>query len=145
MAVPRTRSHPFRTTPPAAVGNGRAQEAVPFSGRVRLGKRTKPLVKRLGPEDVAVIAHAGIDRIAGEELVASGCRHVINVAPSVSPRYANQGPAILVEGGVQLIDMPGAPLFEMLKDGETVTVQGGSLSRDGQPLWKGTVQDRETV
>ena len=77
--------------------------------------------------------------------MASGCRHVINVAPSASPRYANQGPAILVEGGVQLIDMPGAPLFEMLKEGETVTVDGGSLFRDGQPLWKGTVQDRETV
>ena len=118
---------------------------MPFSGRVRLGKRTKHLVKRLGPGDVAVIDHAGIDRIAGEELVASGCRHVINVAPSVSPRYANQGPAILVEGGVQLVDMPGAPLFDMLKEGETVTVQSGSLSRDGQPLWKGTVQDRETV
>ena len=118
---------------------------MPFSGRVRLGKRTKHLVKRLDAGDVAVIDHAGIDRIAGEELVASGCRHVINVAPSVSPRYANQGPAILVEGGVQLIDMPGAPLFEMLKEGETVTVDGGSLFRDGQPLWKGTVQDRETV
>ena len=118
---------------------------MPFSGRARLGKRTKHLVKRLDAGDVAVIDHAGIDRIAGEELVASGCRHVINVAPSVSPRYANQGPAILVEGGVQLIDMPGAPLFEMLKEGETVTVDGGSLFRDGQPLWKGTVQDRETV
>jgi len=118
---------------------------VPFSGRARLGKRTKHLVKRLDAGDVAVIDHAGIDRIAGEELVASGCRHVINVAPSASPRYANQGPAILVEGGVQLIDMPGAPLFEMLKEGETVTVDGGSLFRDGQPLWKGTVQDRETV
>ena len=118
---------------------------MPFSGRARLGKRTKHLVKRLDAGDVAVIDHAGIDRIAGEELVASGCRHVINVAPSASPRYANQGPAILVEGGVQLIDMPGAPLFEMLKEGETVTVDGGSLFRDGQPLWKGTVQDRETV
>ena len=57
-------------------------------GTVRLGKRTKHLVKRLDAGDVAVIDHAGIDRIAGEELVASGCRHVINVAPSVSPRYA---------------------------------------------------------
>src|SRR6059058_5549347 len=131
MAVPRTRSHPFRTPPPAAVVNGRAEETVPFSGRVRLGKRTKHLVKRLGPTDVAVIDHAGIDRVAGEDLVATGCRYVINVAPSVSPRYSNQGPAILVEGGVHLIDMPGTPLFETLKDGETVTVDGGTVLRDG--------------
>ena len=145
MAVPRTRSHTFRAPPPATVTHGLAQAPVTFSGRVRLGKRTKHLVKRLGPADVAVIDHAGIDRVAGEDLVATGCRYVINVAPSVSPRYSNQGPAILVEGGVHLIDMPGAPLFETLKDGETVTVDGGSLLRDGHPVWKGTIQDRETV
>src|SRR6266480_164453 len=145
MAVPRTKSHTFRAPPPATVTHGLAQAPVTFSGRARLGKRTKHLVKRLGPTDIAVIDHAGIDRVAGEDLVATGCRYVINVAPSVSPRYANQGPAILVDAGAHLIDMPGAPLFETLKDGETVTVDGGSVLRDGHPVWKGTVQDRETV
>ncbi|HKP90943.1 MAG TPA: putative cytokinetic ring protein SteA [Thermoleophilaceae bacterium] len=112
---------------------------------MRLGKRTKLLVKRLGPEDVAVIDHAGVDRVAGEDLVATGCRCVINVATSVSPRYANQGPAILVEGGVHLVDMPDAPLFDLLKDGHHVTVEGGRLLRDGEVVWEGEVQDHETV
>jgi uncharacterized membrane-anchored protein len=145
MAVPKTRSHAFRALPLAAAANGGEPDALPFSGRVRLGRRTKHLVKRLGPGDVAVIDHAGIDRLAGEDIVATGCRVVINVAPSVSPRYANQGPAILVDGGIHLVDMPGAPLFEVLKDGETVMVDGGSLLRDGEPVWKGQVQDRERV
>jgi uncharacterized membrane-anchored protein len=145
MAVPRTRTDAFPAPAPAAATDGRALDGAPFAGRVRLGKRTKHLVKRLGPGDIAVIDHAGIDRVAGEDLVACGCRFVINVAPSVSPRYANQGPAILVEGGVHLVDMPGAPLFEVLKDGETVTLAGGVLLRAGEPVWKGKVQDRETV
>src|SRR3989440_9359851 len=134
MAVPRTKSHTFRAPPPATVTHGRAQPVATFSGRVRLGKRTKHLVKRLGPADVAVIDHAGIDRVAGEDLVATGCRYVINVAPSVSPRYSNQGPAILVAGGGHLIDMPGAPLFGVLDDGQPVTIRDGRLIRDGEVL-----------
>jgi uncharacterized membrane-anchored protein len=146
MAAPRTRPRAFRALPPAASGgDGRVRRAGAFAGPARLGKRTKHLVKRLGAGDVAVIDHAGIDRVAGEDLVASGCRCVINVATSVSPRYANQGPAILVEGGVHLVDMPDAPLFDLLKDGQDVTVEGGRLLRDGEVVWEGAVQDHETV
>jgi uncharacterized membrane-anchored protein len=146
MAAPRTRSRAFRALPPAANGSARRNgQASGFSGTVRLGRRTKLLVKRLGPEDIAVIDHAGIDRVAGEDLVATGCRCVINVATSVSPRYANQGPAILVEGGVHLVDMPAAPLFDVLKDGQDVIVEAGRLLRDGVVVWEGEVQDSETV
>ena len=41
-------------------------------GTARLGRRTKHLVKRLRPGDVAVIDHLNIDRIAAEELIAAG-------------------------------------------------------------------------
>src|SRR5919201_130259 len=43
-------------------------------GTARLGRRTKDLVKRLGPGDIAVIDHRNLDRIAAEELIASGDR-----------------------------------------------------------------------
>ncbi|MEA2353262.1 MAG: hypothetical protein QOJ14_1676 [Thermoleophilaceae bacterium] len=146
MAAPRTRTRAFRALPAAAArGDGRVRPAGSFSGPARLGKRTKDLVKRLDAADIVVIDHEGIDRVAGEDLVATGCRCVINVAGSVSPSYPNQGPAILVEGGVHLVDMPAAPLFDLLKDGEEVTVEGGNLLRDGELVWEGLVQDRETV
>jgi uncharacterized membrane-anchored protein len=51
----------------------------------------------------------------------------------------------MVDGGVHLVDMPGAPLFELLKDGHTVTVEGGRLLRDGELVCEGDVQDSETV
>ena len=47
-----------------------ADEAI--EGTARLGRRTKHLVKRLDPGDVAVIDHVNIDRIAAEELIATG-------------------------------------------------------------------------
>jgi uncharacterized membrane-anchored protein len=146
MAAQRTRSRAFRALPPTANGgSGRNGSRTAFVGPARLGKRTKHLVKRLGPEDIAIIDHAGIDRVAGEDLVATGCRCVVNVATSVSPRYANQGPAILVEGGVHLVDMPAAPLFDLLKDGHEVAVEDGRLLREGELVWEGEVQDAETV
>src|SRR5918911_2092750 len=149
MAVPRMRSHAFgppaSPMPLASGGAAGTRPALVFSGPARLGKRTKHLVKRLGAEDVAIIDHAGIDRVAGEDLVASGCRCVVNVARSVSPRYSNQGPAILVENGVHLVDMPAAPLFELLDDGDRVTLEGGRLLRDGEQVWEGEVLDRETI
>jgi uncharacterized membrane-anchored protein len=146
MAVSRTKTRSARNAPaPAPTANGAGRPDGEFAGRVRLGKRTKRLVKRLTPDDIAVIDHAEIDRVSGEDLVATGVRCVVNCSRSASPRYGNQGPVIITEAGVHLVDMPGAPLFDVLKDGEQVTVRGGCLYRGDEMIWEGAVQDRETV
>jgi len=85
-------------------------------GAVRLGRRTKDLVKRLGPGDVAVIDHLNIDRIAAEELIATGVGAVLNASESSDGRYPNAGPLLLVRAGVKLIDVAGADPFELLDD-----------------------------
>src|SRR5213592_3327815 len=119
MAVPRTNPNALRPLAPVILGEAAApRRQRVFAGPARLGARTKHLVKRLGPADIAVINHAGIDRVAGEHLVASGVRHVVNVSRSASEYYANQGPLILTGSGVRLVDMPGTHLFELLDDGE---------------------------
>ena len=99
--------------------------AAAVHGRARLGRKTKALVKRLGPEDIAVIDHADIDRIAAEDLVASGVRGVVNLSPSSTDRYPNAGPLLLVRAGICLVDAPGAALFDELRDGEEITIDGG--------------------
>ena len=110
---------------------------VEFTGRARLGRRTKNLVSRLGPDDVAIIDHQDLDRVTAEELLESGVRVVVNVSRSQSGRYPNPGPLLLVRGGVRLIDAPGAPLFDDVSDGEDVTVRGASLFRNGTCLANG--------
>jgi uncharacterized membrane-anchored protein len=104
---------------------------VEHTGPARLGHRTKDLVKRLKPEDVAIIDHTDLDRVSAEELVESGVRVVVNVAESATGRFPNPGPLQLVRGGVALIDAPGAPLFDALSDGELVTIRGASVYRNG--------------
>ena len=112
-----------------------------ITGRVRLGRRTKDLVKRLGPEDVAIVDHADLDRVSAEELAESGVRAVVNVAPSTTGRFPNPGPLALVRAGVRLIDAPDAPLFDLLSDGETVRLDGGTVWRNGTLLAEGTMLD----
>jgi uncharacterized membrane-anchored protein len=107
---------------------------VEFGGTARLDRRTKDLVKRLGPDDIAIIDHRDLDRIAAEELLESGVRVVFNTAPSTSGAYPNAGPLALVRGGVRLIDTPGTPLFEEVKEGEALVVRGSSLFRNGTRL-----------
>ena len=113
--------------------------AVEFNGPARLDKRTKHLVKRLQPDDIAIIDHTDLDRVSAEELLESGVRVVVNVAPSQSGRFPNPGPLVLVRGGVRLIDAPGAPLFDALSEGELLSIRGGSVFRDGDCIANGRV------
>jgi uncharacterized membrane-anchored protein len=110
---------------------------VEHTGPARLDRRTKQLVRRLSPNDIAIIDHADLDRVSAEELLEAGIRVVINVAESQTGRFPNPGPLLLVRGGVRLIDAPGADLFEKVSDGEPLTVRGAGLFRNGTKIAAG--------
>jgi len=120
-----------------------ADAAVRRAGDNRLARTAfqtpQHLVRRLGPDDVAIIDHADLDRVSAEELVESGVRVVVNVAQSQTGRFPNPGPLLLVRGGVRLIDAPGAPLFDQVSDGDLLTVRGASLFSNGTRLASGRV------
>jgi uncharacterized membrane-anchored protein len=121
------------------------QDVVEVSGIARLGKRTKHLVKRLRPGDVAVIDHLDLDRVSAEDLIACGVAAVVNCSSSSSGDYPNMGPLLLVQAGVHLVDAPAAALFDKLDDGDPITVRGGDVLRRGELVGSGSVQDPETV
>jgi uncharacterized membrane-anchored protein len=110
--------------------------ATAIRGTARLGRRTKELVKRLGPGDVAVIDHRNLDRIAAEELIACGVRATLNAAPSSDGSYPNTGPLALVRAGVPLVDA-GPELFELIADGDRLEIEGGRISSEGAPIAEG--------
>lgn len=121
-------------------GEGMNETPVSESGPARLGRKTKDLVKTLRPGDIAVINHRNIDRIAAEDLAASGARLVLNNLPSSDDRYPNGGPLILVEAGLRLIDFPADDLFELLGDGDRVEITGPEIRRDGKLIATGVEQ-----
>jgi len=124
--------------------NGAASTGA-VEGTARLGRRTKHLVKRLRPGDIAVVDHLDIDRIAAEELIATGVRAVINASPSTSGRYPNAGPLMLAQAGVALVDVDDVDPFALLDDGDRVTVAGAAVSVGGREVLRGRLLGREEL
>jgi uncharacterized membrane-anchored protein len=117
-----------------------------ISGPVRLDRRTKNLTKRLLPGDVAVIHHTDLDRVSAEALVEAGASAVVNAVPSVSGRYPNLGPGILLAAGIQLIDDAGEDIFTLLDEGDQVIVDGDKLlDANGHVVAKGTLVTTEVL
>jgi len=145
VAVRRIKRRSSRRFGAPRSQNGKRPHHGELRGRARLGKRTKRLTKRLGATDVAVIDHEDIDRVSGEDLVATGVGCVVNVARSTSGRYPNQGPLILTHAGVHLVDVPGADLFDRLDDGDEIVVRGGQVLRDDEVIAEGEQQTVEIV
>jgi uncharacterized membrane-anchored protein len=112
---------------------------VELTGHAKLDRRTKNLVKRLSADDIAIVDHTDLDRVSAEALLESGVRVVVNVAESQSGRFPNPGPLALVRGGIRLIDVDGAGLFEDVHEGELLTVRGAGLYRNGTCLAAGRV------
>lgn len=92
---------------------GRRRPRVTTGTVVRVDRRTKNLAKRLQPGDIAVIDHEDIDRVAAESLVAAQPAAVVNAARSISGRYPNMGPTIIVEAGIPLLDDAGPEVMEL--------------------------------
>ena len=109
-----------------------------LGGVVRLDRRTKNLTKRIKPGEIAVIDHTDLDRVSAEALAECQVAAVVNVAHSVSGRYPNFGPQILLDAGIELIDNADAALFEVLSEGDRVVLDGASvLSPDRKQLGTG--------
>jgi uncharacterized membrane-anchored protein len=94
------------------------------TARARADRRTKDLVKRLEPGEIAVINHADVDLVAADALVDAGVVAVINAAESFTGRYPNLGPLQLVRNGVVLLDDVGVGVLELISEGAVVTIDG---------------------
>jgi uncharacterized membrane-anchored protein len=123
----------------------RPTELPGVTGVVRLDRRTKNLTKRLRPGEIAVIDHVDLDRVSAEALVDCKVAAVVNVADSISGRYPNLGPEILVEAGIPLVDGVGREVFSVLHEGERVRLDDGTLYRGHEAVAKGLSQDSNTV
>ena len=103
--------------------------------------------------------------MSAEALVACRVAAVINVAPSISGRYPNLGPEILVGAGVPLLDIPAPPesrdpgdpaqrasadrsdadnvnIFAAVREGESLRVDNNAVYRDDQLLLTGPCSPR---
>ncbi|MEP7023588.1 MAG: putative cytokinetic ring protein SteA [Actinomycetota bacterium] len=123
----------------------RSHDLPGISATARMDHRTKNLTKRLRHGDIAIIDHYDLDRVSAEALLGREVAAVVNAAVSISGRYPNLGPELLIEAGIPLIDDVGPEVFERISDGQQIRLDGETLYLGGEVVAKGTVQDAESV
>jgi uncharacterized membrane-anchored protein len=124
---------------------GRSGDLPGLQAPARLDRRTKNLTRRIVPGDIAIIDHADLDRVGAESLIRRQVSAVVNAAQSISGRYPNLGPQLLVEAGIPLVDDVGPDVFDHVKEGQTVRLDGDTLYLGDVIVAKGTVQTAESV
>ncbi|HEY2551219.1 MAG TPA: putative cytokinetic ring protein SteA [Streptosporangiaceae bacterium] len=128
-----------------AVRLSRSNDLPGIVATARLDRRTKNLPRRLQPGDIAIIDHADLDRVSAESLIRSQVAAVVNAAPSISGRYPNLGPQLLVTAGIPLVDDVGSDVFDQVREGKQVRLDGATLYAGDTIIAKGTVQTADSV
>ena len=137
MRLPSLRFAQFR--------RGKAEEPPGIVGVARIDVRTKVLVKRLDPGDIAIIDHPDLDRVSADELISSRVAAVVNAAKSITGRYPNLGPRLLLDAGIPLVDDAGREVLSRVKEGATVRLDGDVLYNGDQVIAKGVLQTEDTL
>ncbi len=130
------------------LASGRGNGSTDLPGLIapaRLDRRTKNLTRRLRPGDIAIIDHADLDRVSAESLLTCEVVAVVNASPSMTGRYPNLGPQLLVDAGIPLIDDVGSDVFDKVRDGRTVRLDGDTLYIGETVAAKGTLQTATSV
>lgn len=116
-----------------------------IKGIVKKDKVTKNLTKRLKPGDIAVIAHRDLDEIAATTLVEKKVKGVINVKETISGKYPNQGPVILLESKIPIYEVQSKSFFDGVTEGEILEVKDEKIFCNGKLLSDCVFLDEEKI
>lgn len=114
-------------------------------GAARVDRRTKDLIRRIQPGEIAVIDHGDIDRVSAEGLVERRAAAVVNAARSITGRYPNEGPMILARAGIPLIDDVGREILERVREGDVVRIEDAAVFHEGDLLATGLRLEGEAL
>src|SRR5215471_18379494 len=129
----------------AHVSRGKSEPLPGIVGVARVDRKTKVLVRRLEPGDIAIIDHADLDRVSADELIACRVAAVVNAAKSITGRYPNLGPQLLLDAGIPLVDDIGRDVLSRVSEGDVVRLDGEVLYVKDQVIAKGVVQSEVTL
>ncbi|HVV09722.1 putative cytokinetic ring protein SteA [Amycolatopsis sp.] len=114
-------------------------------GVARVDRRTRELLRRISPGDIVVLDQLDLDRATADALVEAEVAAVVNASPSISGRFPNLGPEIVVAAGIPLIDGVGGEVFHKLKDGSKVRLHEGTVYSGEREIASGSELTVEAV
>jgi len=114
-------------------------------GVARVDRHTDGLLRRLKAGEIAVLDQVDLDRTTADALVAAKVAAVVNASPSISGRFPNLGPEILVDAGITLLDAVGHDALHTIKDGSRIRLHEGVVYARELRLAAGVHQDADSV
>jgi uncharacterized membrane-anchored protein len=114
-------------------------------GTARVDRDIDRLLRRVCPGDIVVLDVLDLDRITADALVDAEIAAVVNASTSVSGRYPNLGPEVLVANGVTLIDETGPEVFKKIRDGAKVRLYNGGVYSGDRRLIRGTERTDQEI
>ncbi len=120
-------------------------ESMEIKAVARIDDRTKNLVKRIKPGEIAIIDHTDLDHVAADSLCKARIKMVINASPSISGRYPNPGPSMLLKEGIAILDNVGKSIFEKVRDGDLIEIRDNQVWKDGELVAEGEYLEANAV
>ena len=114
-------------------------------GTVRVDRRTRALLNRVDRGEVVAVDEVDLDRATAQELVDRKVAAVLNAGPMISGRFPSQGPKVLADAGVVMVDELGPDLFTVLRDGDAVRIDGGTVHARKDRMLEGRSLDATAV
>ena len=114
------------------------------TGLARVDRRADALARRVGRGDIAVFDQVDLDRRTADALVTAGVIAVVNAAPSISGRFPNLGPEILISAGIVLVDGVGVDALR-IKEGSRLRLHEGGVYIGGTEIARGVEQDADSI
>jgi uncharacterized membrane-anchored protein len=127
------------------VGRDKAEMPPGITAVARVDRRTKNITKRLNPGEIAIIDHSDLDRVSAEELINRKVIAVMNCSRSITGRYPNLGPQLLLDAGIPVIDDCGTDVLAKVPDGSPVRLDNDSLYLGEVIVAKGTPLTGDSV
>jgi uncharacterized membrane-anchored protein len=115
------------------------------TGTARVDKDIDRLLRRLEPGDIVILDVLDLDRVTADALVDANVAAVVNASPSISGRYPNLGPEVLVTNGVTLIDETGPEVFKKVKDGAKIRLHNGGVYAGDRRLALGNERSDDDI
>ncbi len=116
-----------------------------MTGTARVDRDIDRLLRRVGAGDIVVLDILDLDRMTADALVDARIAGVVNVSPSISGRYPNLGPEVLVANNIALIDSVGDEAFKKIKDGAKIRLHNGGVYAGDRRLVHGVERSDEEI
>lgn len=116
-----------------------------LAGVARVDRRTEAVLRRARPGDIVVLDQVDMDRATADALVAAQVAAVVNASPSISGRFPNLGPEVVVAAGIVLVDDVGDGVLRAVRDGSRIRIHEGVVYSGETELARGVQQTAESV